>query len=129
MKLIGKIDDTPLWQHCLFYLLMGLSVLAVLRPVMQLTPKIVLYYIFLGGGSYVFGVFWLLFHPLVFNHAIWHLFVLGGSFSHYIAVLIASMPSTSHEDSKFHGVEVPFNVHAIIDDLVAKREKEGGKDL
>jgi len=27
-----------------------------------------------------------------FNHAIWHLFVLGGSISHYFAVLFEVIP-------------------------------------
>lgn len=41
-----------------------------------------------GGLSYSLGVIFYLWEKLPFNHAIWHLFVLGGSVLHYLAILL-----------------------------------------
>ncbi|MGK0390437.1 MAG: hemolysin III [Maribacter sp.] len=42
-----------------------------------------------GGISYTVGVIFYLWKGLTYHHAIWHLFVLGGSICHYVAVLLA----------------------------------------
>lgn len=42
----------------------------------------------MGGISYSLGILFFLWRSLPFNHAIWHLFVMGGSFSHYCAVML-----------------------------------------
>lgn len=41
-----------------------------------------------GGLSYSIGVIFYLWEKLPFSHAIWHLFVLGGSVLHYLAILL-----------------------------------------
>ena len=43
--------------------------------------------IILGGLFYTFGIIFFLWDRFSYNHAIWHIFVLAGSFSHYFAVL------------------------------------------
>ena len=40
----------------------------------------------IGGIVYTLGVIFYLGHKIPFNHAIWHLFVLGGSACHYFTV-------------------------------------------
>jgi hemolysin III len=95
-KITASIDDTPLWQHSLFYVLMGSICLLAIKPMLDHVPGIVLFWVVLGGAFYVTGVAWLLFHQLHFNHAIWHMFVIAGSLSQYIAVLFAALPQTSH---------------------------------
>jgi hemolysin III len=40
-----------------------------------------------GGVAYTVGVLFLAWKRIPFNHAIWHLFVLAGSFCHFIAVI------------------------------------------
>lgn len=42
-----------------------------------------------GGLSYTLGVIFYLWKGLTYHHAIWHLFVLGGSICHYVAVLFS----------------------------------------
>jgi hemolysin III len=39
-----------------------------------------------GGLSYSLGVIPFLWKRLPFNHAIWHLFVIGGSVCHYVLI-------------------------------------------
>jgi len=46
----------------------------------------------LGGLSYTFGIVFYVWETLPFNHAIWHLFVLGGSVLHFFAVLFYVIP-------------------------------------
>ena len=40
-----------------------------------------------GGASYTIGVIFYAWHKMPYNHAVWHLFVLGGSACHYFAIL------------------------------------------
>jgi len=43
--------------------------------------------IILGGIFYSIGVVFYKADRIPFNHAIWHLFVLAGSITHYFAIL------------------------------------------
>lgn len=45
-----------------------------------------------GGLSYSIGVIPFLWERLPFNHAIWHLFVMGGSACHFVAILLYVLP-------------------------------------
>ncbi len=49
----------------------------------------------LGGIVYTLGVIFYLGHKIPFNHAIWHLFVLGGSACHYFTVYYYVSPAAS----------------------------------
>lgn len=46
-----------------------------------------------GGLCYSAGVVFYALRRLPFNHAIWHLFVLGGAVCHFLAVQLYAMPS------------------------------------
>lgn len=46
-----------------------------------------------GGLTYTLGVIFYAVRAIPFNHAIWHLFVMGGSICHYFAVLTAVLPA------------------------------------
>lgn len=45
-----------------------------------------------GGITYTLGVIFFAINAIPYNHAIWHLFVLGGSTCHYFAVYAAVLP-------------------------------------
>ncbi len=45
-----------------------------------------------GGLAYTAGVVFYLWRRLPFNHAVWHLFVIGGSVCHYLAVALYTLP-------------------------------------
>jgi hemolysin III len=70
------------------YLLMGwLCVLAV-RPLLQALPLPGFLWLLAGGMFYSIGVVFFAYDTRVRHfHGIWHLFVLAGSVSHYVAVL------------------------------------------
>lgn len=45
-----------------------------------------------GGIVYTLGVIFYLAHRMPFNHAIWHLFVVGGSVCHFYAIYYGVLP-------------------------------------
>ena len=76
------------------YLGLGLMVLFIIHTLWLNMPAVVFSWILVGGASYIGGVVFYLWKRLYYQHAIWHLFVLGGSISHYIA-LVHSLQTAS----------------------------------
>ena len=74
------------------YLLMGWIVIIAINPLLESVPEGGLLFLGLGGLSYCFGVIFYLWRKLPFSHAIWHLFVLGGSIMHFFAVYLYLVP-------------------------------------
>jgi len=69
-----------------FYLAMGCTAILFLRPIFDHIAWGGIGLIFLGGFFYITGVYFYLATNIAYNHAIWHLFVMGGAASHYLAV-------------------------------------------
>ncbi|MFT5196201.1 MAG: hemolysin III [Candidatus Promineifilaceae bacterium] len=68
------------------YVLMGwLSVFVWNQLVAQVPPQAVGLLV-AGGVSYTAGVIFFALDRMPYNHAVWHLFVLGGSFCHFFAM-------------------------------------------
>lgn len=72
----------------LIYVLMGWMVLVAIGPLMKATPKAFLWWMLAGGLSYTLGVVFYAWKKLPYHHAVWHLFVLGGSICHFFGMLI-----------------------------------------
>ncbi|OGI49837.1 MAG: hemolysin III [Candidatus Muproteobacteria bacterium RIFCSPHIGHO2_02_FULL_65_16] len=71
----------------IIYLVMGWLVLIAIRPLAQVLPGGGLAWLVVGGVIYTAGVvFYALDGKLRHGHGIWHMFVLGGSASHFCAV-------------------------------------------
>lgn len=68
------------------YLAMGWLMLVAIVPLVHALPRPGLLWIFGGGLCYTVGVAFYVWRSLRFSHAIWHLFVLGGSACHVAAV-------------------------------------------
>ncbi len=58
-------------------------------PLFDTMPRIVLIYLLIGGLFYTGGTIFYLKKQLAYSHAIWHLFVLAGSLTHYYAVYLS----------------------------------------
>ena len=69
----------------IMYIAMGWMALIAIKPLLTL-PSESFFWILMGGFIYSIGVIFYKWDSLQFNHAIWHLFVLGGSISHFIAM-------------------------------------------
>ena len=74
------------------YLAMGWLAVLFIKPFLAALPVGSLWWLAAGGLSYTVGVIFYLWDSLPFGHAIWHLFVLGGSACHYFAVLFYVLP-------------------------------------
>lgn len=72
----------------MLYLLMGWMIIIAINPLIDNMENGGLWLLLAGGLSYSVGVIFYLWRSLPFNHAIWHLFVLGGSVTHYLMVLL-----------------------------------------
>ena len=68
------------------YLFMGWLVVFQAKPLLRVLPPQGIFFLVLGGLFYTFGVIFYLSKKLPFHHAIWHIFVLCGSISHFFAL-------------------------------------------
>lgn len=68
------------------YLMMGWSVVLIARPVWREVPAIALSFIALEGIFYTAGTYFYSHDSKQYYHAIWHVFVLGGTLSHFAAI-------------------------------------------
>ena len=76
----------------LVYIGMGWLVVIAIKPLLDAIPPRGIAWLVAGGLFYTFGVVFYIWKRLPFNHAIWHLFVLGGSVCHFIAILLYVLP-------------------------------------
>ena len=74
------------------YLIMGWLALIAVYPILKNIPLGGIGWLVAGGIFYSVGVIFHLWDKLPFHHAIWHLFVLGGSICHYFAILFYVLP-------------------------------------
>jgi len=71
----------------ILYVLMGWLVVFILKPLLRVLPMNGFWLLLAGGLLYTGGiVFYALEGKLPYSHGIWHLFVLGGSITQYLAV-------------------------------------------
>ena len=70
------------------YLLMGWMCVLAIKPLLDGLPRAGFYWLLAGGLFYSVGVvFFVLDRRVRHFHGAWHLFVLAGSVSHYIAII------------------------------------------
>ncbi len=72
----------------LFYLAMGWTGVFALRPLLATVGTGVVEWLVAGGVVYTLGVAFYAWKRLPFNHTVWHLFVLGGSVCHFVAIAL-----------------------------------------
>ena len=94
LAVIGIVIDTLHRQgsrsiQMAIYLLMGWLIVVALYPLFKVMPTGGLVLLMLGGLFYTGGiVFYALDERIKHAHGIWHLFVLAGSISHYLIMLL-----------------------------------------
>jgi hemolysin III len=79
----------------ILYVAMGWMSVVAFKPMISLLPTAGLIFLIAGGLSYTSGIIFYVWEKLPFNHAIWHVFVLGGSVSHFFAVMFMVIPKVS----------------------------------
>jgi hemolysin III len=74
------------------YVVLGWLCVIAVKPILATVPAGALAWIAAGGLAYTAGVFFFAARRIPHHHAIWHLFVLGGSVCHYVAVVLYVLP-------------------------------------
>jgi hemolysin III len=75
------------WVSLAIYASMGWLAIIAIKPMIEMLPHGLLFWVFLGGLLYTSGILFYVCKRLPFNHAIWHVFVLAGSSLHFIGIL------------------------------------------
>lgn len=68
------------------YVLMGWSAVVAARPIVEALPAGAVWLLLVGGVVYTAGTIFYHNRRVPYSHAIWHLFVIGGSVLHYLAI-------------------------------------------
>jgi hemolysin III len=71
----------------LIYIAMGWLVLIAMKPLIRMVPHGMIVWLFIGGVCYTLGVVFYAIKKVPYFHFVWHLFVLGGSISHFFGML------------------------------------------
>ncbi len=77
----------------ILYIAMGWLGVVAFKPMITILPTAGLIFLIAGGLLYTSGIIFYVWDRLPFNHAIWHVFVLGGSVSHFFAVMFTVIPN------------------------------------
>ncbi|GAA4817696.1 hemolysin III [Marinicella pacifica] len=70
----------------LMYVAMGWLIMFAIKPLAAALPEAGIYWLIAGGISYTVGAILYAIKVIPYNHAIFHFFVLFGSFSHFMVV-------------------------------------------
>ncbi len=97
LALMGVVLQSLSFKHLrrveLFtYLMMGWLCVIAWRELSASISSAGLIWIAVGGAFYTTGVIFYVWHKLPYHHAVWHLFVLAGSASHFFAMLFHVLP-------------------------------------
>jgi hemolysin III len=82
--------NTHMKLYVTLYLLMGWMIFIAIKPLIATMELPGLIWIAAGGAAYTLGVIFYALPRRYYSHFIWHLFVLAGTFSHFIAVMFYS---------------------------------------
>lgn len=72
----------------LLYVALGWMILIAYGPMMRALPTTTLGWLLAGGLLYTAGTVFYLSRKIPYAHGIWHVFVLGGSTCHFVAVFL-----------------------------------------
>ncbi len=74
------------------YVAMGWAAVFVVQALWRRLDPGALWWLFAGGATYTAGVAFYVWKRLPYGHAIWHLFVLGGSVCHFLFFYLHVLP-------------------------------------
>jgi len=69
------------------YVVMGWLAIVAIKPMLETLPPGMFKWFLIGGLFYTSGIIFYAWKKIPYNHAIWHLFVLGGSITHFFGIL------------------------------------------
>lgn len=93
--IILKLFFTGRYQllSTIMYVAMGWIIVFAINPLMQNLSSEGLTWLFAGGISYTIGAILFMLKRIPFNHAIFHIFVLLGTFAHFMSIYFYILPA------------------------------------
>lgn len=93
LALVGVVVEFIPWKHSrvishILYVLMGWLALVAIGSILRGAGALGGALILAGGVLYTAGIGFYAWKRIPHHHGIWHLFVLGGSICHYVAILM-----------------------------------------
>ncbi len=76
----------------LIYILMGWMIIVAMKEMVSAIAFSGIVWLFIGGLFYTVGTIFYLNKKMRYSHSIWHIFVLGGSISHFISIFFYVLP-------------------------------------
>jgi hemolysin III len=86
------LKERKKWLSLTLYLGLGWMALIAIKPMLDQVDGNGLLLLLAGGLAYSFGVIFYVWKSLKYHHAVWHLFVLGGSVLHFFSVFYYVLP-------------------------------------
>jgi hemolysin III len=81
-----------LFLSTLIYIVMGWLIVIAWKPLTAGLPDNAVTLLVVGGILYTLGTIFYVWRSFPYHHAIWHLFVLGGTVSHFFAIFLYVLP-------------------------------------
>ncbi|MBN1882383.1 MAG: hemolysin III family protein [Deltaproteobacteria bacterium] len=81
---MGRFEKTAI----VLYVAMGWLIIIAVKPMIQMVPPGTVMWLVIGGVSYTAGVIFYALKKMPYHHAVWHLFVLGGSVCQYMGIVL-----------------------------------------
>lgn len=82
----------PRWATAAGYIPLGWSIVVLIKPLLERLPREGVALLIAGGVVYTVGTLFYVMKKVKWMHAVWHLFVIGGSVCHFLAVLMYVLP-------------------------------------
>jgi len=76
----------------ILYVVMGWLIVIGWKPLVETLPPAGITLLVAGGLLYTVGAIFYVWRGFIFHHAVWHLFVLAGSVTHFFAILFYVTP-------------------------------------
>lgn len=83
----------PRWLSVVVYLAMGWAVVGAIKPLLAAVDPAGVWLLVAGGLAYTVGTIFYVMKRVPYMHAVWHVFVLGGSICHFLAVMLYVIPT------------------------------------
>ena len=77
----------------IMYVAMGWLIIFAINPLIENLSSEGLWWLFGGGISYTVGAILFMLNKIPYNHAIFHIFVLLGTFAHFISIYFYILPA------------------------------------
>ncbi|EPZ39429.1 MULTISPECIES: hemolysin III family protein [Anoxybacillus] len=77
-----------LYTSTMIYVVMGWLIVFAWKPLVSALSQEGVVYLVSGGILYTVGAIFYVWRGFKFHHAVWHMFVLGGSVAHFFAVFV-----------------------------------------